>query len=79
MSELQKQCDNFNARTPVGSMVRVWTAVRGEGPGKVGLVRYRAYVLSGHTPVVFVEGIRGCVALSHVVPETPTVGSGGEE
>lgn len=68
MTDLQKQCDDFNTQNPVGSMVRAWTGVRGDGPGKVGAVRFPAYVLSGHTPVVFVVGIRGCVALSHVVP-----------
>lgn len=68
-AEMAKQCERFNDRNPVGSKVRVWTGLLHDGPGKVGEVTAPgAYVLSGHTAVVHVMGVSGCVALSHVAP-----------
>ena len=64
----QKRCDEFNAKHPVGTPVRYWTGLR-EGEGRVGKTRSSAEVLSGHTAVVWVEGCRGCVALTHVEPD----------
>lgn len=61
----QKRCDEFNQKYPVGTRVRYWTGLR-EGEGRVGKTRSAAEVLSGHTAVVWVEGCRGCVALTHV-------------
>jgi hypothetical protein len=66
--KLQAEVDRFNAAHPVGSNVRAWTGLMGEGPGQVGHVREPAYVLGGHTAVVHLTGVRGCVALSHTAP-----------
>lgn len=57
--------DRFNAKWPVGTKVRYWTGLH-EGPGKEGVTRSRAELLSGHTAVVWIEGASGCVALTHV-------------
>lgn len=66
IDKMQRSCDDFNNRHPIGATVLVWTGLK-EGPGKIGQVRDPgAYILSGHTPVVFVTGTRGCVALTHV-------------
>lgn len=66
-STRQKQavCDRFNASFAVGDTIRVWTGPREDEP-VVRKVRHPAVVLSGHTPVVYVEGGGGCVALTHV-------------
>jgi len=63
---------DFNARTPVGTSVRYWTGMR-EGEGKVSTTRTPAHVLGGHTAVVWLEGVSGCVALSHVEPISQAV------
>jgi hypothetical protein len=57
----------WNRTFPVGTRVRYWTFDR-QGLGKVGTTRSQAEVLSGHTPVVWIEGVSGCVALTHVEP-----------
>jgi hypothetical protein len=61
----QQGVDAFNAENRVGALVRFWTGER-EGDGMVGVTRSDAEVLSGHTGVVWIKGVSGCVALSHV-------------
>ena len=62
--KLQKKCDDFNARNPVGSPVRFWR-MRREGPGDVTFVEAPgAYLLGGHTPVVKVLG--NVIAMTHI-------------
>ena len=62
---LQKEVDQFNAATPVGTMVRYWKMDRVGEPSGSGKTRTPAQILSGHTAVVWIEGCSGCVALSH--------------
>jgi len=47
-------------------MVRYWKMDRDDAPSGQGPTRSHAEVLSGHTAVVWIEGVVGCVALSHV-------------
>lgn len=65
--QMQAQVKRFNAALPPGSRVVAWKGVMGDGPGIEGEVRAPAYILSGHTPVVHITGISGCIALSHVI------------
>lgn len=62
-----KLAAKFNERFPVGTRVRYWTMDR-EGVGKESATRSLAEVLSGHTAVVWLEGVSGCVSLSHIEP-----------
>ncbi len=62
---MQTACDHFNRLHAVGDTIRVWTGPR-EGKPVERTVRYPASILGGHTPVVYVEGGGGCVALTHV-------------
>lgn len=57
----------WNRRFPVGTRVRYWTGAR-EGVGKESVTRTEAEALSGHTAVIWLEGVVGCVALTHVEP-----------
>ena len=57
----------WNMDFPPGTPVRVWPGFR-EGPGRITKTTTPAYVLGGHTPVVWVDGVRGCIALTHVQP-----------
>ncbi len=63
LQKLQSKCDVFNTQNPIGSKVLVR---RDSGGNLITYTRSEAYVLSGHTPVVFVEGISGCYDLSRV-------------
>lgn len=64
--KLQAEADRFNKRFPVGAKVLAWTGHMGDGPGKPGTVKAPAYVLGGHTAVASIDGVRGCVAVSHI-------------
>lgn len=55
--------------SPLGAPVRYWTGTR-EGPGAAGVTRTGAEVLGGHTAVLWVEGVPGAIALTHVVNTT---------
>lgn len=61
---MQAKVDAFNDRNPVGSAV---TVVKDLGERVETKVRHPAEILSGHTPVVWLEGISGCYALARVV------------
>lgn len=59
----------FNGLYPIGTPVRYWKGAR-EGNGKVSRTRTPAQLLSGHTAVVWLENVSGCIALTHVEPIT---------
>lgn len=50
---------------PVGTLVRYWPGVR-EGEGKTGRTRSAVGTVGDGTPVVWIEGEAGCIALTHV-------------
>jgi len=64
---LQKQCDTFNARFPVGQSVSVR---KDDGGGTLTQTRAPAEVLSGHSAVIWLDGISGCYLLDRVTPIT---------
>ena len=63
----RKAVARFNRDHPIGTPVRFWPGVR-SGEGRPSRTRSQAQILSGHTPVVWVEGYAGCIALTHVEP-----------
>ena len=63
IKKLQKACDDFNEKYPVGTEVLL---KRDFGPVIKIRVQHEAYVLSGHSAVAFFEGISGCYAISSV-------------
>jgi hypothetical protein len=56
--KLQKQCDEFNEKYPVGTAVLLKKDFVDEPVATS--VRHPAYVMSGHSAVAFFEGISGC-------------------
>ncbi|WP_051182948.1 hypothetical protein [Desulfocurvibacter africanus] len=60
---LQAECDAWNERHPVGTAV---TALRDNGGTVQTRTRSEAQLLSGHTAVIWLEGISGCYALERV-------------
>jgi len=66
--EQERRVQEFNAQHPIGTPVRYWTGVRGDGPGRCSRTRTAAQLLQGHTAVVWMQGEGSCVALTHVEP-----------
>jgi hypothetical protein len=64
VKQLQAACDAWNAAHPVGSSV---TLMRDSGPMPTR-TRSAAEVLSGHSAVVWLDGVAGCYALDRVRP-----------
>lgn len=62
---LQKIVDDWNASNAIGRAV-IYHPIIGEPEGKQTKTRGAAFVLSGHTPAIFVEGVSGCVALEAI-------------
>jgi len=63
---LERRCGDWNLCVPVGSTVE-YHPVIGEPNHRVRKTRSEAYVLSGHSAVVFLEGESGCIALDACV------------
>ena len=63
----QREADLFNARYPVGTLVKYWTWVKEGEPTGVAPTRHHATVVSEHA-VAWMAGVVGCVSLSHVEP-----------
>lgn len=64
--KLQAQCDAFNALCPVGGKVRV--KLDGVEEPFETVTRSEAQILSGHSPVVWMENVSGCYLLDRVTP-----------
>lgn len=62
---LQRQCDQFNARYPVGQTV---TVRKDGGEGVSTVTTAKPEVLSGHSAVIWLEGISGSYLLDRVTP-----------
>ena len=67
--KLKKQCDDFNAKYPVGTGVLLKKDLLDE-PVKT-VVREPAYVLNGHSAVAFFEKVTGCYAIECVKGVAP--------
>ena len=63
-ADLRDAVEDFNRRFPVGAEV---TLRKDFAPDPVRTrTRSEAFVLSGHSPVVFLEGVVGCYLVSRV-------------
>lgn len=63
---LEERLKRWNALHPSGTPVR-YHPVIGDPKSRPARTRGEAYLLSGHTPVVFLVGVAGCVALDALV------------
>lgn len=61
--QMREAVKRWNEKAPIGARVAYQTD-RGETIQTT--TRSAAELLSGHTPVVWLNGVRGCVALTHV-------------
>jgi hypothetical protein len=55
----------WNQKYPVGTKTRYWKMRKEGEPSGEGATRSEAY-LSGDTAVILIDGVSGCIALSHV-------------
>jgi len=63
----QQIVDDFNRNVPIGTPVRYWKGPV-QGVGLESTTASQAAFLSGHTPVIWLTGVVGCIALDHVEP-----------
>ena len=63
--ELLLQVDRFNAAYPVGQRVNVQLD---NGTSLATKTRSKAEILSGHSAVIWLDGIGGCYMLNRVTP-----------
>lgn len=64
VKKLQKLCDEFNRKYPVGTAVRLKKDFVDEPVDTK--VTNEAFILSGHSAVAFFDGISGCYHISCV-------------
>lgn len=65
LAERQRVVDAFNRRYAIGAAFWAFRGAIGENPVEVTL-RAPAELLSGHTPVAWLDGTSGCIALTHL-------------
>lgn len=61
---LQKQCDAWNAKHPVGTTIS-YEEIQGRGETHRGASVSEAQVMGGHSAVIWIDGKSGCVDLDH--------------
>lgn len=66
----QVEADVFNAAHPEGTRMRYWKGLRQGAPTGIAAVRAPASVMGG-AAVVWLEGVSGCIALTHVERAAP--------
>ena len=73
VKKMQAECDAFNARHPIG--VDVFVMIDGKDEPFRTKTRSEAQILSGHTPVIWLENVAGCYLLDRVSSAPNTVSS----
>ena len=66
----QVEVDAFNEAHPEGTRMRYWKGLRQGAPTGLATVRAPATVMCG-AAVVWLEGVSGCIALTHVERAAP--------
>lgn len=72
LSKLQAQCDRFNEVNAVGCKVSIQLD---SGEQRETTTRSEAQVLSGHSAVIWLDGVRGCYQLDRVKAIPATAGA----
>lgn len=65
LAKMQKACDEFNAKCPVGGHV---TVELDDGRTINTTTVSTAQIMGGHTAVIWLLGVSGCYALERVTP-----------
>lgn len=75
IKKLQKQCDDWNAANAVGCNVILSKDNGSQFPTKT---RSEAQILSGHSAVIWLDGVSGCYLLDRVKRMTVVLEFEGE-
>ena len=65
-ARLERVVAKFNRANEIGTPVRYWLGAKSGSPSGTAKVRGPAFLAGGHTPVVWLVGVSGYVALTHV-------------
>ncbi len=69
LEKMQRECEAWNRKYPIGTDVLLNKDFVDElVPTKT---RSKASILSGHSVVIWLDGVSGCYLLSHVTPQKP--------
>jgi hypothetical protein len=63
-AQLRRQIERWNSRVAVGTKICVRLD---SGEARITTTRSEAYILSGHSAVIMLDGISGCYSLDRVV------------
>lgn len=74
-AELEAQCHAFNQSHPIGTEVYYHQIIGRAYPEKLYKTACKAFVMSGHTAVIFLEYKAGCVALD-ALTDAPNIAVG---
>ena len=64
LARMQKACDDWNTANPVGTTVLI--KLDGRDEPQLTKTRSKAQILSGHSVVIWLEGVSGCYLLDRV-------------
>lgn len=67
-AQLQKAVDAWNASYPIGTPVTRYKLIKPLADPQETKTRSAAWVMSGHSAMVMVEGVSGGVVLESVIP-----------
>lgn len=67
LAQLERACHEWNRQNPVGTTVEYYPII-GDRHFRVHQTSSEAYVMSGHTAVVHLIGVAGCVAIEACKP-----------
>ncbi|MFN7128243.1 MAG: hypothetical protein ACK4OJ_04185 [Brevundimonas sp.] len=70
LAQRQRAVEDFNARHAIGTLFWAYKGLKGENPVPC-VLRAPAELLGGHTPVAWLDGVSGCIALTHLDPRQP--------
>lgn len=65
LKTLERECREWNAKHAIGTVVKYFPIIGGSD-FREHATRSEASVLSGHTAVIWLDGVSGCVALDAV-------------
>lgn len=67
LKTLERECREWNAKYPIGTLVK-YHPVIGQPGHSIYPTLTKAEILSSHTPVLWLKGKGGCVALEACEP-----------
>jgi hypothetical protein len=64
-AQLVIQVNNWNAKNPIGTAVYYYPTLKDKTP-KQTKTRSKAWIISGHSTMIMIDGVSGGVSLDHI-------------